>query len=297
VGFLQTMSILPNLLPLIYLAAHSVLTAGSRRLGSRRKRRILAVDAALTAGMAILLAWFASFESAPRGWRGILLLWSPLIFFWGAYLWNRPILEAVHPESRTVDPWLMRLDGRLFGQPSLWLARRGGPWTTEVLHAFYAGYYLYTPVLGVWLHTTRTAAEFQAMAFAVCLGYLISYLLFILVPARGPRWHLVETGLVPASEQRRPGFAATRFVHRLMYDGPALKGGAMPSSHSSTAVVFLVWNWRLGGPEAGAVAAVLVVGMWLGSIHGRYHWVGDVVAGALLGLAAVLVGDHLILAR
>ncbi len=286
------MTILPNVLPLIYLVAHSALAAVSRGLDRRRKARILAVNAALIATMALPVAWSGALGAIPLGWGKFLWLWSPLIFFWCAYLWNKPLLTAVHPEGRTIDPWLMRVDERFFGQPSLRWARRGGRWATEILHAFYVGYYLYTPVIGVWLHVGRPPAEFQAMAFAVCLGYLVSYLLFVLVPAHGPRWALVERGLLPPSEQRRPGFAVTRFVHRLMYDGPALKGGAMPSSHSSTAVVFLVWSWRLGGPEAGVVAVVLVVGMWIGSIYGRYHYVGDVVAGALLGLAAVLLGDY-----
>ena len=35
--------------------------------------------------------------------------------------------------------------------------------------------------------------------------------------------------------------------------------------------------------------------MWFGSVYGRYHYVLDVLCGALLGLAAVWLADSLLL--
>ena len=56
-----------------------------------------------------------------------------------------------------------------------------------------------------------------------------------------------------------------------------------------------VWCWRLWGVWGGAPALVVVAGMGLGSVYGRYHYVLDLVVGALLGLAAVWLADLLLL--
>ena len=76
--------------------------------------------------------------------------------------------------------------------------------------------------------------------------------------------------------------------------GVAHKGGAMPSAHSSTAVVFLVWCWRIWGLGGGSLALVIVAGMWLGAVYGRYHYMMDILAGGLLGVAALILADALV---
>ena len=58
----------------------------------------------------------------------------------------------------------------------------------------------------------------------------------------------------------------------------------MPSSHTSTAVVFFFWSARLWGFWGGAVAGVVVVGMGMGAIYGRYHYASDIGVGMPLGL-------------
>ena len=69
--------------------------------------------------------------------------------------------------------------------------------------------------------------------------------------------------------------------------GVAHKGGAMPSAHSSTAVVFVFWCWRIWGPEVGVFALTVATGMWLGAVYGRYHYVIDILAGGVLGILSV----------
>ena len=78
-----------------------------------------------------------------------------------------------------------------------------------------------------------------------------------------------------------------------MYDDVAHKGGAMPSAHSSTAVVFLFWCWYIWGWEGGMLALIIACGMWLGAIYGRYHYALDIIVGALLGVASLLVAGYI----
>jgi membrane-associated phospholipid phosphatase len=287
------MSPLPAWLPIIYLVLHSILVVLARHQTERSKLRILVVNVILLTVFGIILAANSSESAASGGLERVLLLWGPVVFFWWAYLWTRNILNAIHPPGRSIDLFLIRLEERI-GQPSLRWAQKGNRILCEILHIGYNSYYLYTLGLGLYLQLSGEISQFQAMTFAVMLGYLVSYITFALIPADGPRWALVERGLMRPEEQRMRGFAVTEFTNRLMFEGPALKGGAMPSSHSSTAVVFLIWCWRIWGPEAGVAALILVLTMWLGSVYGRYHFVLDIIAGGLLGWGAVLVADSLI---
>ena len=288
------MSLVPLVLPIIYLMIHSTLVSVSRRIPWRDKARILLINLMLIAGFTILCRLAAPMHEAPHGWQRILILWGPVVFFWWAYLWSRHTLTALHRPDVSIDKWLIRIEEHI-GQPSLNWARLGNRWSTEFLILFYVTYYFYTPVLGLYLDLSGRTADFQAMTAAVCIGYLVSYAIFALVPAVGPRWSLEAEGLIHRSERRMHGYVVTAATNWLMFDGPALKGGAMPSSHSSTAMVFLIWSWRAGGAAVGSIALVVVLGMWLGAVYGRYHFITDVVAGLLLGVGAVLLMDLLIL--
>ncbi len=288
------MSLVPLVLPIIYLVIHSILVSVAGEKRRREKARILLINLALIAGFGVLLRLAGSMVEAPHGWKRILMLWGPVVFFWWAYLWSHHTLTSLYRPGVSIDGWLIRIEEHI-GQPSLHWARLGNRWSTEFFILFYTTYYVYTPVLGLYLDLSGRTADFQAMTAAVCFGYLLSYTIFALVPAVGPRWSLEAEGLMPRSERRMRGFVVTAATNWLMFDGPALKGGAMPSSHSSTAMVFLVWSWRIGGAAAGIAALVVVAGMLLGAVYGRYHFVTDVLAGLLLGAGAILLTDALIL--
>jgi membrane-associated phospholipid phosphatase len=277
-----------TLLALLYLTIHVGLVVKSR-FPAFKLIKLLTVDLGLICFFGLLASepeWFS--RTVPGG--RIIFLWSPIVFFWSAYLWAGHTLTAFHETGFSYDHKILAWEKKWLGQPSLWLARNRKRWLTEAMQFFYFSYFFYTLFLGLFLHIQNRIAEFQAMSFAVLFGYLVSYTFFAITPAEGPRWALVSHGLLPATEQRQIGYELTRFVERIMY-GVAHKGGAMPSAHSSTAVIFLVWCWRIWGVEGGSAALIIVVGMWIGAVYGRYHYVLDILAGGTLGIVSVLVAD------
>lgn len=275
-------------LPIIYLIAHIALVTKSR-LRPFRTVWLIIVDLALIGLFATLIVWREWWCHSLTGGR-IFFLWAPIIFFWSGYLWAGHTLRAFHKDGFTYDQRLLSIEERWFGQPSLWWARNRSRWLTELMQFFYFTYFFYTLSLGIYLHSQNRIEDFQTMSFAVLFGYLVSYTFFAITPAEGPRWALVSQGLLPISEQRQQGYWLTTFVEKIMY-GVAHKGGAMPSAHSSTAVVFVVWCWRLWGPEIGIIGGFIAVGMWLGAIYGRYHYTIDIVVGGLLGVFSTILAD------
>ena len=280
-------------LAIVYLLIHS----GMILLASRRPHssgRILLTNLLLIACFVVLLLGATPEWHETAGLR-FLRLWAPMIFFWWAYKWAGHTLHLFYPSDLSLDPLLIRLENRWLGQPSLWWARNRPPLLTELFHGFYASYYLYTPALGVYLYAQGRFLEFEAMVFAVMLGYALGYSLSALIPVWGPRWGLVAAGLLESSEQKLQGYWITRFIHAIMYGGIAHKGAAMPSMHSSTAVIFLFWCSRLWGVAGGILAGIVVVGMGGGSVYGRYHYVADLLCGAALGALSIWIADRLIL--
>ncbi len=280
-------------LVIAYLLFHSgmILLASHRPQSSAR---ILFTNLLLSACCVVLLLSATPQWQEPP-WLRFSRLWAPVIFFWWAYKWAGHTLHLFYPSDFSLDPMLIRLENRWLGQPSLWWARNGSPWLTELLHGFYVSYYLYTPSLGAYLYAQGRLREFEAMVFAIMLGYALGYSLSALIPVWGPRWGLVAAGLLESSEQKLPGYWITRFIHAIMYGGIAHKGAAMPSMHSSTAVVFLFWCSRLWGVKGGLLAGTVVVGMAAGSVYGRYHYVADILCGTALGALSVWIADRLIL--
>jgi membrane-associated phospholipid phosphatase len=216
------------------------------------------------------------------------LLWAPVVYFLWCYKWSGWTLHAFFPPEFTLDGAFIAFEN-LFGQPALWLARGRSRFTTETLHTFYVSYYLYTAGIGTYLYARRRYADFEEMTCATLIGYAVSYVVFALLPLWGPRWALVDAGLLPIEERRLAGYAVTTWINGIQWDGMALKGGAMPSSHTSTGVVFLYWCWRLWGRRGGIPASIIVAGMAVGAVYGRYHYVTDVVAGAALAYAGIVV--------
>jgi membrane-associated phospholipid phosphatase len=286
-------SALPLWLPILYLGVHSayLLTA---RYRPARVGRLLLVNIVLTAIFLYLISLLDSSLMEER-WFRLTVFWIPVVFFWWAYLWAGRTLHLFYPPGVSFDDALIRLEARWFGQPSLHLALRyERPWLSDILHFSYNSYFLYTFALGVYLHASGRNRDFQAMTFAVILGYALAYSFFPLLPVKGPRWGLIDAGLLHESRQRLRGSWMTRATNRLMYEGLAHRGAAMPSAHSSTAVVFAVWVWRIWGGAGGLPALALVLTMALGAVYGRYHYLLDVLVGGTLGLLCLLVADYLI---
>jgi len=281
-------------LPLIYLLIHSLLTVKTS-VTKATKLRIIGSNVLLS-GYFLFLLWLTWHAQDVQVFVTILLLWSPIIFFWWAYVWSKHTLNAFYAPGRTFDGFIIKWEGRILGQPSLWLSQKGNRLITEILHICYSSYYFYTLSLGIFLHKTGRLEEFESMSFAVMFGYLVSYTFFAITPVHGPRWSLFERGLLTnPSEQHQRGYLVTDLINRIMFGGPAHKGGAMPSSHSSTGLIFIVWACRVWDAEVAIPAVVLVLGMWLGSIYGRYHFVADIIVGSIIGLISILLADYLIL--
>ena len=211
----------------------------------------------------------------------------PIIYYWYAYAHTGSTLHLYYPKEFSYDKPLIRAEQRFFGNPSLWMARGRSPWLTEFLQFFYWSYFLFIPVLGIGLYLQDDLRGFEAMALSMAFGYAMSYLMYPWAPLWGPRWALVEEGLLPDEEKVLPGYFFANFMNRIIWSDTAHKGGAMPSAHSAICIIFMIWCVRVWGPAGAVFGGFVGTFMFISTVYARYHYLIDVIVGTAIGVAAV----------
>lgn len=254
------------------------------------------INLGMAAFFFLLAIWGAGTPAANSTPLILARLWLPIFYYWWAYTWAGKTLHVLYDPEFSFDRPIIALEQRWFGNPSAWMALDKPAWLNEINNFFYWSYYLYAPTLAVALWSRQDWQNFEAMAMAVNVGYMISYGLYPLYPLWGPRWALFSEGLLPKSAQILDGYLFTAFMNRIMWSDTPHKGGAMPSAHSSTCVVFMIWCARVWGTEGMLIGGGIGLAMFVSTVYGRYHYVIDVFVGVAIGLLSVWLADLLVLA-
>ena len=183
------------------------------------------------------------------------------------------------------DPQLTAFEKSLFGvNPSLYVDRHFTHlvWLNEVFSFGYFSYYLMIPGFLLLAFLKRHDGIIKSAMTAMCTAFYISYLVFSLFPVESPRWffagHYVNDIFGPVF---RP-------MAGFVVDVGGLHGGGMPSSHVAVALVIMLYCLRYYRP-LGLVLVPINLLLAAGTVWGRFHYVSDVVAGIVVGVAAVAV--------
>ena len=223
------------------------------------------------------------FEVRRPNWTSLWFRhWYPVIYVAACYKEMAYLIPAIRKSD--ADPFLARLDLAVWGvHPTVWLERIQSPAFTEFLQIVYT---LFVPVVLVpaflWWRK-RNYAEFQYFAFLIALGYLVSYVGYLIVPARGPRFLLAHLQHVPLRglwlfQQMQGALDRLESAH---YD-------CFPSGH--TELTILAW-WstrQFGKPTLFWLYFAYTLSIIFATVYLRYHYSVDVLAGVLVAL--ILIG-------
>jgi len=155
-------------------------------------------------------------------------------------------------------------------------------WLTEPISFCYFSYYFMIPVFFVILFIKKDYKIIKNAMSAVSLTFFLSYLLFFLYPVEGPRWFFAGQYI---NEIEGPIF---RRLVEMVIDNGAVRGGCMPSSHFGVALVIVMYCFKFYRNKAWIIT-VLTIGLAIGTVWGRFHYVSDVVVGGLIGLVVTLI--------
>ncbi len=240
--------------------------------------------AAMAAGLVAAAAAARREDRLPATAR-ILLNFYPIAFIPILYESLGPLISAARPVA--CDDLLIAADRALLGtDPTVWLQRFVRPALTDLFFVAYLTYYFIAIALGavLWLRSRPAARRF---IFMLTVSYLISYAGYFLLPALGPRVALASLHTVPLEAT-----ALSRTVSSTLDELERTKSDVFPSGHTMIAVVVLIAAFQRARDAFWwllPIAACLVVS----TVYCRYHYVVDVIAGALLAFVAVPLGDRL----
>ena len=232
---------------------------------------------ALHAGAIFLLVFEVKFPN-PTSW--LFHNWYPVLYVAYCYKEMATLVPAIRGSS--ADAWLAGLDFRIWrANPTVWLERIHSPGLSEFLQIAYTLFIPAVLLVCVLLWKSRRYREFQYYGFLIALGFLISYVGYLLVPARGPRFFLKDLQHIPL--QGLWGFdrmqGSLDRLESVAYD-------CFPSGHTELTLLAL-WGSRLVSNRLFKVYFAYTPALIFATVYLRYHYTVDVLAGAIVAAALI----------
>jgi membrane-associated phospholipid phosphatase len=250
-----------------------------------------------------LLHGFLGLQARRPANRGLDFLrhYYPILLYAGLYRESGDLNQMLF--SGYLDAHFLRFEQWLFGwQPGLELMERWpARWVAEVLYAAYFSYYLMIAGVGLVLFTRNRRAFFHFISVVTFVFYCC-YFTYVITPVVGPRIlcrgiseqpPLAAAGLLgPPATPATVQAACFYQVMLYIYDHFETPGAAFPSSHVAVALVTVYFSFLYLRRIRWLHLAVAVL-LCIATVYGRYHYVVDVVAGALTAALLIPIGNWL----
>src|SRR5262245_10373903 len=239
----------------------------------------------ILAGVLVLVAWLAPKEDRLPAPLDFLIDFYPAVFLPVLFNVLEPLIAALRGGAR--DDLLIAIDRALFGvDVTVWMERFSRPLITDIFYIFYATYYFLALTLGLilWLRNRSTARRF---VFTLMVVYYVSYIGYFIVPALGPRF--AQADLYSVSLTVTP---VSRYINDTINSLEKTKFDVFPSGHTMVSVAVLLVAWKRARDVFWWLLPI-ATGLIISTVYCRFHYVIDLIAGALLAFVTVPFGDWL----
>jgi membrane-associated phospholipid phosphatase len=224
--------------------------------------------------------------SASYRLQMVFRYWYALPYVASCYKVVALLIPAVRGVQK--DAEMARLDRMLWGaNPTVWLERVHEPWLTEILQVVYSLFVPAVLLVAVLLWRKRRLEAFRYYAFLIALGFLASYVGYMLVPVRGPRFFL-------AGEQHFElrGWWLSGWLQHTLDRLESAHYDCFPSGHTELTLLAW-WSSRQISRKLFRVFSVYTVLIVFATVYLRYHYTIDVFAGAGLALGLLVAAPYL----
>jgi membrane-associated phospholipid phosphatase len=214
--------------------------------------------------------------------------WYPLPYVGYFYKEMALLIPAVRQDDisrQFSDRWLAGLDLRIWGaNPCVWLERIQSRVLTEWEQLLYTLFLPAVILVALLLWRKGRFAEFQYYAFLIGIGYLVSYVGYIFVPARGPRYLLNGLQHIPLQGL---------WLFRSMQDGldklESYHYDCFPSGHTELTLL-ACWSSRLVSKRWFRIYLAYTPFLIFATVYLRYHYTVDLAAGATAAFVLAATG-------
>jgi len=194
------------------------------------------------------------------------------------------IVHNINPHD--IDYLLIRIDYRFFGgYPAVYLEGMISPFLTDVLEVAYSTYYFLPVILGITLRVKGKSEAFEKSLFMILLCFYLSYIGYLLFPALGPRYtmqHLYDKEL--------DGFLVSGPIQNVLNLLEGVKRDAFPSGHTAVALIVLLLAYRYERTLFWWMTVPVLL-LIFATVYCRYHYLIDVICGAMLAVVSMAAGE------
>ena len=231
------------------------------------------------AGMILIVA--AAFR--PE-WPGaeFFRYWYPILYVSACYREMSLLIPAIR--GRDFDATLAVLDYAILGvHPAVLMERIQTPLLTEILQIAYSLFIPSVLLIGgiYWIRGDK--AELRRYSFLITLGFLVSYIGYFVVPARGPRFHLAGLHTKPLE-----GLWLYRPLRDLLDALESAHYDCFPSGHIELTMLAWWWSRRIS-PALFHLYSVYTLSILVATVYLRYHYAFDLFAGVVVATALLAV--------
>ncbi len=217
-----------------------------------------------------------------------------------------PIVFAIYSQVQVYIPFLnpymydqvlAQWDKAIFSvNPTEWIYQFSNPILTEWLQFSYMTYYAMPLILGLEFIFSIKENEFDYLIRNVVLAFYLSYIAYLFMPAIGPRFslHNFET-----LNLELPGILLTDFFRNVVNTGGGVPKGienpamfinrdCMPSGHTWITIVNMYVAFKFNS-KYKYIILLFGLSLILATVYLRYHYVVDLIAGAILAFASLKI--------
>jgi membrane-associated phospholipid phosphatase len=249
----------------IYLAA--VAHLGRRFAAARRP-----ASAALALALALWL-WFPALGGASPAAQAIAWVITPGLALLGTYRLSGAFFLRPSPD---LERRLLSVDEAVLGRTGVLAAYRSAPaFVRETFELCYLLVYVTLPAGATVLLIGGHPDALGAYWATVFLAEVSCYAVLPWLQSRPPR----------AIEPPRSSSGTARQLNSWLLRHGSIQANTFPSAHAAGAIATALAVSSVM-PSAGAVFAVIAVGITLATVLGRYHYALDSIAGVAVGVAS-----------
>lgn len=224
-------------------------------------------------------------RTEKRGWV-LFRDFLPVLLVFEVYDGLGYMLHQINPHD--VDSVLIRIDSLLFETNlTLWMQQFVSPFLNDLMHLAYFSFYFLPIILAILLWANGKNGAFHRFVLGAANAFYLCFLIYILLPAAGPRSTLAPLYSVPLE-----GSAITDFVRGFVASAESLQWDCFPSGHTAVTLVVLWYALREERPAFYfflPIASLLLIS----TVYCRYHYAIDLMAGVPVAVVSVLSADWL----
>jgi membrane-associated phospholipid phosphatase len=245
--------------------------------------------------ISIIVIKYESESATKSSVLKILRYWYPVVMILFIFKENYHMVHAINPND--IDLTLIKIDYIIFGvNPTQWFYRFANPIVTEIMEIIYILYYLVIVIYGLELYLKKSYADFKYSVLILFLGFYLSYVLYLIFPAVGPRFYLHDFSAIGGE---LPGIFLTTPLRSILDFAESIPSGVanpqdyvqrdtMPSAHAEIVILLAYLSHKLKLKSFYFYLPYCIL-MIISTVYLRYHYVIDLIAGALLAFITVWI--------